>query len=540
MRACFRGPSGQDAARRDRTSAEVARERTRTARTFALGVAAALVIAGCSLSASSKSGTHGGTGGGTSSGGEGAGAGEFGGSGLGGGGLEGTGGGFVPSTSPPLSGGGGDAECVPPSYGTYYVSADDSNSMGSFGLVRELLGLGLMPSPERVRAHEFLNYLNLRVEPAPPIGASPSVVALLHEIEAAPDGKRRFSGLVIAHAPEVTRQPLDLTLVVDNSGSMVGEGLARALAGVRSLAGRLQAGDTISVVAYGEASDVLLPRTQVSDADGLVDMLDAEVLPALAPQGGSNLAAALDSAYDELATLGSTSGRLRRVVLFSDGGANVGVTAADTIAAEAAAGDEQGVYLAGIGVGPGPGYDDALMNAVTDAGRGAYVYLDSIDEAALLGARFDELMGVALRDVRFELDLPAGVRLESSTAEQVSQAPEVVTPQYLAPADTLAVRIVLVEEVDKSCLAEVQVRLTWENGGSAGTVTERIDAVGTDERSVEGVARLTFELAEALRAGSDLSALASEIDALAAATPESDPAKPAADALAEVVAGQLP
>jgi Ca-activated chloride channel family protein len=514
-------------------------ERARTLRTFALGALASLVIAGCSVSGSAKLGSTGGdgSGGGANSGATGAGAGELGGAGIGGGNAN-EGGGFLPSTAPPQAG--GDMLCVPPSYGTYYVSADDSSSMGSFGLVRELLALGLMPAPSRVRAYEFLNYLNLRTAAAPAIGASPTVSALAHEIEPTPDGKRRFSSLLVAHAPEVARQPLDLTIVVDNSGSMVGEGLARALAGVRSLAGRLESGDTLSVVAYGEASDVLLPRIDVGDAEALLAMLDAEVLPALAPAGGSNLAAALDSAYDELTLLGSSAGRVRRVVLFSDGGANVGVTAAETIADEAATGDAAGVYLAGVGVGPGPGYDDALMNTVTDAGRGAYVYLDSIDEAALLGSRFDELMGVALRDVRFELDLPAGVRLESSTAEQVAQQPQAVATQYLAPADTLAVRVVLVEEVDKSCLAEVQVRLTWEDGGLVTALSARLDEVGTEERAVEGVARLAFELAEALRAGEDIGALASEIEALAAATPEDDLAKPAAQALAHAVAGYAP
>jgi Ca-activated chloride channel family protein len=308
-----------------------------------------------------------------------------------------------------------------------------------------------------VRAYEFLNYLNLRAVPAPGEGHEPITTVHVHALPLGPDGKPRFSALLLGHAPLVAREPLDLTLVVDNSGSMVGEGLARTLEGIRSLASRLRTGDTLSVVAYAEEAQVVLARTTIGDVEAFVEgTLDQEVLPALVPSGGSNLSAALELAYGELVGLGSPLGRTRRVMLFSDGGANVGVTSVDKIAAQAAAGDELGVFLTGVGVGPGPGYDDALMNELTDAGRGAYVYLDTLDEAERLGDRIDELTGVALRDVRFEIDVPEGVRIESSSAEQLGQVPELVRPQYVAPGDTLAVRFVLVQETRRVPLGDLR------------------------------------------------------------------------------------
>ena len=68
-----------------------------------------------------------------------------------------------------------------------------------------------------------------------------------------------------------------------------------------------------------------------------------------------------------------------RVVLISDGGANAGVTDLDLIASEASDSDGEGTYLLGVGVGSPGVYKHELMDAVTDAGKGAYVFIDSED-----------------------------------------------------------------------------------------------------------------------------------------------------------------
>ena len=96
----------------------------------------------------------------------------------------------------------------------------------------------------------------------------------------------------------------------------------------------------------------------------------------------------------------------------------------------------KGIYLVGVGVGDG--VNDTLMNTVTDKGRGAYVFLDSEQEATnIFGARFDETMEVAVRDIRLEQTVPWYFTLESTSAEQTSTNPEEVDPQYLAPSDAI-------------------------------------------------------------------------------------------------------
>lgn len=75
----------------------------------------------------------------------------------------------------------------------------------------------------------------------------------------------------------------------------------------------------------------------------------------LQPGGGSDLHAGLSKAY-ELAEATRGPDRLSRVVLISDGGANLGVLDAGVIAEKAKHGDDEGIYLVGIGIGPAPAY----------------------------------------------------------------------------------------------------------------------------------------------------------------------------------------
>ena len=71
---------------------------------------------------------------------------------------------------------------------------------------------------------------------------------------------------------------------------------------------------------------------------------------------------------------------LNRLVLISDGGANAGVTDIEIIAENAAYGGSDGIYLVGVGVDKNSNYNDELMDDVTDAGKGASVFLPDEDE----------------------------------------------------------------------------------------------------------------------------------------------------------------
>jgi len=153
--------------------------------------------------------------------------------------------------------------------------------------------------------------------------------------------------------------------------------------------------------------------------------------------GGTDFHGGLVAGYD-LATASRQPGRVSRVIMISDGGANAGETDIELIAAHAGAEDEDGIYLVGVGVGSADTYNDTLMDQVTDAGKGASIFVPDADEAwRMFDDRFLDTLLVAARDVQVRIDLPPGFEIKKFSGEEYSSDPAEVEPQHLAPNDAM-------------------------------------------------------------------------------------------------------
>jgi Ca-activated chloride channel family protein len=97
-------------------------------------------------------------------------------------------------------------------------------------------------------------------------------------------------------------------------------------------------------------------------------------------------------------------GYINRVILCSDGVANVGQTGADDILEAIKAKAEKGITLSCIGFGMG-NYNDVLMERLGDRGNGYYAYVDTIAEAKrLFGDNLTGTLQVVARDVKVQVD----------------------------------------------------------------------------------------------------------------------------------------
>ncbi|MBN1774051.1 MAG: VWA domain-containing protein [Deltaproteobacteria bacterium] len=317
-----------------------------------------------------------------------------------------------------------------------YLSADDSNSMASPVVARWYMRNGSLVPHHVVRIYEFLNYYDIGYAPADP--GTVRVISQFRPVNAEEGLYALQLGVQSEGLTPAGRRPMNLTLVLDTSGSMSGTPIELLREAVRAIAASLRGGDIVSAVEWDTERAIRLDSHAVVGPD---DPTVLTMVEALAPDGGTNLHAGLELGY-ALARRNYRQTMMNRVVLISDGQANVGITDIHLIAAGADEMEGEGIYL--VGVGCGSGYNDELMDEVTDAGRGAYVFLDTPQEARRMFVdRFLQVMEVAVRDVRVELTLPGVFRIEEFHGEEYSAIPEEVEPQHLAPNDAMVYHQIL-------------------------------------------------------------------------------------------------
>ena len=339
-----------------------------------------------------------------------------------------------------------------------FMSADDSNSMASPVILRRQIAQGA-PSvpPYLVRSWEFLNYYRFDFDR--PAAGDLAVEAKLGSCDLTQDFALQIA--VQAEAPAGdARAPVHFVLVLDTSGSMDGEPMNLEKAAVRALAQSMRAGDRVSAVTWAEQQ---FPLIEGRIVEGPNDPALLDLAAGLFAEGGTNLEGGLTTGY-ALAARFHEEGVLERVILISDGMANVGVTSEELIGAAADDADGEGTYLVGVGVGDG--VNDTLMDTVTDTGRGAYVYLDSEAEAERVFVdRFAETVLVAARAVRIRVTLPPYFNVQKFFGEVYSPDPQKVRPQHLGMGDAMVLQQIL-RPCDASLPREsdeLAVDLTWQD-----------------------------------------------------------------------------
>lgn len=214
------------------------------------------------------------------------------------------------------------------------------------------------------------------------------------------------------------RPPAAVALVIDTSGSMSGLRLVNARNAARAFVDSMVDGDVVSLTSFDDTAVERLPPTVLGPHNRSAI---SHTIDALRAAGGTNLFEGLRSGESRVVNAPSTH-PVRRVVLLSDGRANVGPSSPAMLGELARRGAERGVQVTSMGVGEG--YDETTLNALAVASSGRLYHVDDGEIAAILERETTLLRSTAATDAFVEIVPAPGVELqavEGARAERFGQ-----------------------------------------------------------------------------------------------------------------------
>ena len=166
-----------------------------------------------------------------------------------------------------------------------------------------------------------------------------------------------------------TRDPINLCIVLDRSGSMKGQWLDECKRGIKILLEKLNENDYVHMVMYDDKVDTVFEGKHLSD---LVEM--KEFVDSIQSRNMTNISGALETGVALLEKYGEVQHK-RTLFLFSDGEANKGITNVDQIGAMVNTWHQtNSIYFSAFGIGSH--YNEKLMRGIARCGKGLYTYLD--------------------------------------------------------------------------------------------------------------------------------------------------------------------
>lgn len=244
---------------------------------------------------------------------------------------------------------------------------------GSYTLMRNYLSdYGQLPPADSVRVEEYVNFFDYNY----PRPSKEDAFAIHIDGARTPYGEDENYHLVRVgiqgyEVPADERPDALLIFVIDVSGSMdQSNRLGLVKQSLRLLVDELRESDRVGIVVYGSNARVVLDPTYVERRDDIIRAIDN-----LRPEGATNAEEGIVEGY-RMADRYLLDGQVTRLIVLSDGVANVGDTTAESILDHA----RRGISLSTYGFGMG-NYNDTLMEQLADQGDGTYAYVDTLREA---------------------------------------------------------------------------------------------------------------------------------------------------------------
>lgn len=279
-------------------------------------------------------------------------------------------------------------------YSTFSIDVDT----GSYTLCRRKITEGSLPPKDSVRVEEFINYFKQNY----PKPEKDDVFYVSMEGATSPFDQEKYFLRVGLQGKEITldkKLPANLVFLIDVSGSMSSpDKLGLVKESLTILVESLGQMDSIAICTYAGRVAEILPPTGVEDKEKILNALNS-----ISSGGSTAMASGIDLAY-ELASRNFRQDGINRVIVCSDGDANVGSTSHEEILKMIGSKKDQGITLSTIGFGTG-NYNDVMMEQLADKGNGNYYYVDSLKEAnRIFKQEMTGTLQVIAKDVKIQVE----------------------------------------------------------------------------------------------------------------------------------------
>jgi Ca-activated chloride channel family protein len=252
------------------------------------------------------------------------------------------------------------------------------------------------------------------------------------------------------------RTPLNLSLVIDRSGSMRGQKMDYARKAACFAVENLLPCDRISVVLFDDRIDTLVPSTLATDKQTILRKIrQVHSRGSTALHGGWLAGGTQVSQY-------LNHDQLNRVILLSDGLANVGETRPDAIADDVHGLAQRGVGTTALGIGDN--YSEDLMEAIARSGDGNFFHIDSPDQLPdIFETELSGLSATLGQRVSLGLKPQSGVRVMDVLNDfELTNTRRHKLPNLMVGAPINVVVRLQIPAMEQACQV-LNLRLAWDD-----------------------------------------------------------------------------
>ena len=210
-------------------------------------------------------------------------------------------------------------------------------------------------------------------------------------------------GLTGFELKQKDRVPVNISIVLDRSGSMAGENIVRAREAAITAVELLDEGDIVSIITYDDKVNVLVPAMPLTDRSSVI-----EKIKSINTGGSTALFAGVSKGAQEVRK--NLNGNFAsRVILLSDGQANVGPATPGELGELGASLMKEGIAVSTIGLGLG--YNEDLMSQLAKSSDGNHAFVEKpSDLAKIFKLEFGDLLSVVAQEVLVKVNCGDGVK----------------------------------------------------------------------------------------------------------------------------------